>query len=211
VYRNYSWSQTLPEVTVNVPVPPGTKARGLDVHISKSKLRVGLKGAAPIMEGALHEAVKPDDCLWNLVDNTVGEHHGCAAPHTAYWSMLCCAVPFDAPNMQVCARMVLHKSILYHPQVMHAPSAAEQAWWHRSAQQHSSGMRLRISALSLEDACQVAPCHHHVKLHHVTHHVKLHHVTHHLTLPPCPPLQRSHWPRSRRCSGGAQCCRATRR
>ncbi len=79
MYSNYSWSQTLPEVTVNVPVPAGTKARALDVHIGKSKLRVGLKGAAPIMEGALHEAIKPDDCLWNLVDNTVGVWPGCTA------------------------------------------------------------------------------------------------------------------------------------
>lgn len=47
---HYSWGQTLSEVTVNVPVPKGTKARGLDVLIGKTKFRVGLKGQPPIVE-----------------------------------------------------------------------------------------------------------------------------------------------------------------
>jgi hypothetical protein len=73
VLGHYSWSQTLPEVVVSVAVPPGTRSKALDVAIGKTKLRVGLKGQAPIIDGQLSEAVKPDDCLWNLADDTVGE------------------------------------------------------------------------------------------------------------------------------------------
>ncbi len=48
---NYSWNQTLSEVTVLVPVPPGTKAKMLDVDIKKKHLRVAVKGAAtPIID-----------------------------------------------------------------------------------------------------------------------------------------------------------------
>ncbi len=45
----YSWTQTLSEVTLLVPVPPGTKGRQLDVQIAKTHLRVGLKGDLPII------------------------------------------------------------------------------------------------------------------------------------------------------------------
>lgn len=47
---HYSWTQTLGEVTVSVPVPPGTKGRSMDVAISKQHLRVGIKGQAPILD-----------------------------------------------------------------------------------------------------------------------------------------------------------------
>jgi hypothetical protein len=70
-HATYSWTQTLQEVTVLVPVPAGTKGRMCDVTITKSKLKVGLKGQPPILEGELSEAIKPDDSLWNIADNTV--------------------------------------------------------------------------------------------------------------------------------------------
>ncbi|KAI7838291.1 hypothetical protein COHA_007861 [Chlorella ohadii] len=64
----YSWTQSLPEVVVSVPVPPGSKGRACDVVIGRDKLRVGLRGQPPVLDGPLFAAVKPDDCLWNLVD-----------------------------------------------------------------------------------------------------------------------------------------------
>lgn len=64
----YSWTQTLSDVTVTVPVPAGTKGRDVAVHIAKSSLKVGLKGAEPIVAGELHEAVLPDDCMWSIID-----------------------------------------------------------------------------------------------------------------------------------------------
>lgn len=64
----YSWTQTLGEVVLSVPVPAGTKGRACDVVIGRDKLRVGLKGQPLVLDGPLFASVKPDDCLWNLVD-----------------------------------------------------------------------------------------------------------------------------------------------
>ncbi|KAL0682244.1 hypothetical protein Bca4012_049091 [Brassica carinata] len=51
--ENYSWVQTLQEVTVNVPVPSGTKARSQTFKW---------------LSGELYRSVKPDDCYWNIED-----------------------------------------------------------------------------------------------------------------------------------------------
>ncbi|EFJ43123.1 hypothetical protein VOLCADRAFT_83419 [Volvox carteri f. nagariensis] len=67
----YSWAQTLSEVTVSVPVPKATKGRMLDVVITKSHFKVGLKGQPAILEGEFTEPVKADDSMWNIVDNVV--------------------------------------------------------------------------------------------------------------------------------------------
>ena len=45
----YSWTQSLPEVVVSVPVPPGSKGRACDVVIGRDKLRVGLRGQPPVL------------------------------------------------------------------------------------------------------------------------------------------------------------------
>ncbi|KAF3552373.1 hypothetical protein DY000_02001423 [Brassica cretica] len=66
--ENYSWVQTLQEVTVNIPVPTGTKARSVVYEIKKNRLKLGLKGQDPIIDGELYRSVKPDDCYWNIED-----------------------------------------------------------------------------------------------------------------------------------------------
>ncbi|KAJ0267194.1 Protein BOBBER 1 [Hirschfeldia incana] len=66
--ENYSWVQTLQEVTVNIPVPTGTKARSVICEIKKNRLKLGLKGQDPIIDGELYRPVKPDDCYWNIED-----------------------------------------------------------------------------------------------------------------------------------------------
>ena len=49
-YEHYSWTQTLQEVSVSVPVPAGTKAKMMDVVIKKDHIKVGLKGQPPIID-----------------------------------------------------------------------------------------------------------------------------------------------------------------
>lgn len=53
---NYSWTQTLQEVTVNVPVPKGTKSRFVVCEIKKNHLKVGLKGQPPVIDVCLFSA-----------------------------------------------------------------------------------------------------------------------------------------------------------
>lgn len=47
---NYSWVQSLQEVTITIPVPPGTKARFIECDIKKNHLKVGLKGQPPVID-----------------------------------------------------------------------------------------------------------------------------------------------------------------
>ncbi|MED6195618.1 hypothetical protein PIB30_039591 [Stylosanthes scabra] len=68
--EKYSWTQTLQEVTVNVPVPTGTKSRFVICEIKKNHIKVGLKGQPPIIEGELYKPVKPDDCYWSIEDQS---------------------------------------------------------------------------------------------------------------------------------------------
>ncbi|KAJ8649524.1 hypothetical protein MRB53_002547 [Persea americana] len=65
---DYSWTQTLQEVTVNVPVPQGTKSRFVKCETKKNHLTVGLKGQPPVIDGELFQSVKVDDCFWSIED-----------------------------------------------------------------------------------------------------------------------------------------------
>ncbi|KAL0731355.1 hypothetical protein Bca4012_027449 [Brassica carinata] len=71
-FEKYSWTQNLQEVTVTIPVPSGTKSRSVTCEIKKNRLKVGLKGQEdPIIDGEFFNAVKPDDCFWNIEDQKV--------------------------------------------------------------------------------------------------------------------------------------------
>merc|ERR1711974_573829 len=65
----YSWTQTLEEVELRVPLPTPCRARDLLVEIGKKKLTVQLKGASEaLVDGELDAEVKVEDCIWNLED-----------------------------------------------------------------------------------------------------------------------------------------------
>mmetsp|Transcript_33231 Transcript_33231/g.86099 ORF Transcript_33231/g.86099 Transcript_33231/m.86099 type:complete len:209 (-) Transcript_33231:142-768(-) len=65
----YTWTQTLGAVEVSIPVRPGTKSKQCVVEMGVSKCKVGLKGEPPIIEGLWKDKIRPDECMWNLVDN----------------------------------------------------------------------------------------------------------------------------------------------
>ncbi|XP_022862340.1 protein BOBBER 1-like [Olea europaea var. sylvestris] len=64
----YSWGQSLQEVNVVVPVPPGTKSRFIVCEFKKNYLKVGLKGYPPVIDGELFLPIKVDDSFWSLED-----------------------------------------------------------------------------------------------------------------------------------------------
>ena len=64
----YVWTQQLSELNVTIPVPLGTKTRDLVVDIKNKRLRVGIKGQPPIVDGELHKRVIVDDSFWTLED-----------------------------------------------------------------------------------------------------------------------------------------------
>ncbi|XP_019088540.1 PREDICTED: LOW QUALITY PROTEIN: protein BOBBER 2-like [Camelina sativa] len=67
-FEKYSWGQNLQEVTINVPVPAGTKSWSVTCEIKKNRIKIGLKGQELIIDGEFFHPVKPDDCFWNIED-----------------------------------------------------------------------------------------------------------------------------------------------
>jgi CS domain len=68
ILGHYRWTQTLSEVCVTVPLPEGTKTKMLDVDFTNHRLKVGVKGQPPIINGNFHKKVIMDDSFWTLED-----------------------------------------------------------------------------------------------------------------------------------------------
>merc|ERR1712136_165903 len=67
----YTWTQTLSALEVHVAVRPGVKAKEVVCEIGADTLKVGIKGEPLLLKGKMHSKVKPDDCMWTLVDNKI--------------------------------------------------------------------------------------------------------------------------------------------
>jgi len=55
--EKYSWTQTLQELNVNVPVPNGTKSGFVICEIKKNHLKVVLKGQPPIIDVSFYSVI----------------------------------------------------------------------------------------------------------------------------------------------------------
>lgn len=64
----YTWTQTLKEVNIVVPVEEGIRGKHLTVNVTASKITVGKKGQTPIIKGDLWKACRPDDLVWTIDD-----------------------------------------------------------------------------------------------------------------------------------------------
>jgi len=60
----YRWTQTLKELSVFIKLPKGTRSRQLDVKFEPTNLFVGIKGAEPILNGALCKRIKVSASTW---------------------------------------------------------------------------------------------------------------------------------------------------
>ncbi|KAM3722256.1 Nuclear migration protein nudC [Dirofilaria immitis] len=71
--EKYQWTQTLSEIEVRVPLKVGflLKAKDVIVEFSKEKLKVGLKGHEPVIDGSLRAAIKVESATWVLEDRKV--------------------------------------------------------------------------------------------------------------------------------------------
>lgn len=66
--EKYYWSQTIYEVTVEVEVEKGARAKDMKVDLSASRLSVKCKGKL-ILEGKLHEKINTEDTMWHIDDD----------------------------------------------------------------------------------------------------------------------------------------------
>jgi len=62
----YYWTQTLQDLTIYIPIPDGTRGKHVGCDFSITKLKVGLKGKKPVLDGKLLKRIKPDDSYWTL-------------------------------------------------------------------------------------------------------------------------------------------------
>ncbi|KAE8337255.1 hypothetical protein BDV24DRAFT_140425 [Aspergillus arachidicola] len=62
----YKWTQTIKDVDVTIPVPGNLRGKDLDVVLTKTKIKVAVKGQEPIIEGDLPHPVILDECSWTL-------------------------------------------------------------------------------------------------------------------------------------------------
>lgn len=68
----YVWTQQLADLVVNIPLPPHTKSKMLDIEFTNRTLRVSIKGqASPLVQGEFHKRIIVDDSFWTLEDGDV--------------------------------------------------------------------------------------------------------------------------------------------
>jgi hypothetical protein len=69
VYPHYSWTQTLQDAEVRIPLPtPNTKTKMVEVQLTSTTLRAGLKNKEPLVSGTLFAKIKTEDSMWTIED-----------------------------------------------------------------------------------------------------------------------------------------------
>ncbi|PRP75818.1 hypothetical protein PROFUN_08812 [Planoprotostelium fungivorum] len=84
----YSWTQTLGEVEVNIPVPEGTRARDLVITMKSNKLTVALKGKTATVDGEFEKAINVGESSWTLDSNKLVIVSIVKANQMEWWSRL---------------------------------------------------------------------------------------------------------------------------
>ncbi|KAG6611329.1 Nuclear migration protein nudC-like protein [Phytophthora cinnamomi] len=71
VAANYTWTQTLEDVSIQMELPQGTRAKDLACQIESTRLRVAMKSdpSKPLLEGELPEKIRADESIWSLESN----------------------------------------------------------------------------------------------------------------------------------------------
>ncbi|RYP77213.1 hypothetical protein DL771_001262 [Monosporascus sp. 5C6A] len=101
----YKWTQTIGDLDITITVPGNLKARDLVVDIQKNKLKAGVKGQDPIIDGDLPHAVRPDESTWTLTTAPDGsktvEIHLDKANKLEWWAhVVTSAPPIDVTKIQ---------------------------------------------------------------------------------------------------------------
>ncbi|CAI5746153.1 unnamed protein product [Peronospora destructor] len=68
---NFTWTQTLEEVSIQMELVQGTQAKDLDCRIKSTHLYVALKcdTTKPLLEGEFPEQIRVDQSIWSLESN----------------------------------------------------------------------------------------------------------------------------------------------
>ncbi|KZF26199.1 CS-domain-containing protein [Xylona heveae TC161] len=67
----YKWTQNIGDVDVTISVPGNLKGRDLNVVITKTSIKAGVKGQDPVLEGDFPKPIHVDESTWTL--ETLGD------------------------------------------------------------------------------------------------------------------------------------------
>lgn len=67
----YEWEQSLSEVNIFIPLPPGVTKKLLDIAIAPSHLKVGIKGQSLYLDEDTGGPVKPSESMWLISDGEI--------------------------------------------------------------------------------------------------------------------------------------------
>ncbi|GAP84343.1 putative nuclear movement protein nudC [Rosellinia necatrix] len=102
----YKWTQTIAELDIAIPSIPGNmRARDLVVELKKLKIKAGIKGQEPIIEGDLPHAILTEDSTWTLTTTPEGtktiEIHLDKANKMEWWPHVVTSAPkIDVTKIQ---------------------------------------------------------------------------------------------------------------
>lgn len=65
---NYTFEQTLQDITIRIPLVAGTSAKALTVHIFPSKIHASMKVGDKLIDGQLYADVSSEDSTWGVTD-----------------------------------------------------------------------------------------------------------------------------------------------
>lgn len=102
----YTWTQTISDLDLTIPVPANIKARDLEVSITKTDLLVKIRGAdqKPIISDALSHEVRTTECTWTLETTTATKSSSSSSSPSAS----------AAPGKEIC---------------IHLDKANRMEWW----------------------------------------------------------------------------------
>lgn len=69
----YTWTQTLEELHMYIPIQAGLKAKDMKITIETNKCYVGVKGQTALIDGEFTEKIKADDSIWTIEDGEKDE------------------------------------------------------------------------------------------------------------------------------------------
>jgi len=100
----YTWTQTIKDLDLTIPISATLRGRDLDVVLTKSHLRVAIRGQNPIIDADLHKQIKMDDSTWTLETVPAGKEiavHLEKANGMEWWSCVVKGAPeLDTSKIQ---------------------------------------------------------------------------------------------------------------
>lgn len=69
----YKWTQTIQDLDITIAVPSNLRGKDIVVDMTKTKLKVGVKGQEPFIDGPLPHEMRPSESTWTLEPTSSGK------------------------------------------------------------------------------------------------------------------------------------------